>query len=73
MPNALECRDLESLPVSARGSLWGIPFAVKDNIDVVGFNTTAACPAFSYAPQKTAAAVQILLHEGKIPISLDQR
>lgn len=32
----------------ARYPLWGLPCAVKDNIDVVGFATTAACPAFAY-------------------------
>ena len=29
-------------------SLWGIPFVVKDNIDVAGYETTAACPAYAY-------------------------
>ena len=41
--------------------LWGIPFAVKDNIDVAGLETTAACPAFAYRPQKSAVVVQKLM------------
>src|SRR5260221_866196 len=34
--------------------LFGAPFAVKDNIDVAGLTTTAACPAFSYQPSRSA-------------------
>ncbi len=34
--------------------LWGIPFAVKDNIDVAGLPTTAACPAYAYLPKTDA-------------------
>src|SRR5215213_6924747 len=50
---------LERMPQSAREALplWGIPFAVKDNIDVAGLPTTAACPAFAYTAQSDAAAV----------------
>jgi len=33
--------------------LYGLPFAVKDNIDVAGMPTTAACPAFAYRPRRT--------------------
>lgn len=40
--------------------LYGIPFAAKDNIDVAGFTTTAACPAFAYEATQDAVAVQRL-------------
>jgi allophanate hydrolase len=55
--------------------LWGVPFAVKDNIDVAGLPTTAACPDFSYLPERTAAAVQRLVDAGALLIgktNLDQ-
>ncbi len=48
--------------------LFGIPFAVKDNIDVEGFATTAGCPAFSYVPKRTASAVQKAIDAGAILI-----
>ncbi len=50
------------------GPLQGIPFAVKDNMDVAGLPTTAACPAFTYVPEKTAFAVQRLLNAGAVLI-----
>ena len=40
--------------------LYGLPFAVKDNIDVAGLPTTAACPAFAYRPAAHAHAVRHL-------------
>ena len=49
-------------------TLFGIPFAVKDNIDVEGLPTTAGCPAFSYVPQRTASAVQKAVDAGAILI-----
>lgn len=55
--------------------LYGIPFAIKDNIDLAGIATTAACPAFSYIPEESAYAVNRLLAAGAIPIgktNLDQ-
>ncbi len=55
--------------------LYGIPFAIKDNIDLAGVPTTAACPAFAYTPQQHATVVQRLLDSGAIPIgktNLDQ-
>jgi allophanate hydrolase len=55
--------------------LLGVPFAVKDNIDVAGFETTAACPAFSYRPERSATVVKQLTDAGAIVIgktNLDQ-
>jgi allophanate hydrolase len=59
----------------AHGPLRGLPFAVKDNIDVAGMPTTAACPAYSYLPERSATAVQKLLDAGAICVgktNLDQ-
>ena len=55
--------------------LFGLVFAVKDNIDVAGLPTTAACPAFSYQPEVSAFAVEKLVAAGAIVIgktNLDQ-
>jgi allophanate hydrolase len=55
--------------------LAGVPFAVKDNIDVAGLPTTAGCPAYSYMPERTAVVVQRLFDAGAILIgktNLDQ-
>ncbi|WP_430912341.1 allophanate hydrolase [Methylobacterium sp. sgz302541] len=46
--------------------LWGVPFAVKDNIDVAGMPTTAACPAFAYTPEADAAVVARLKAAGAL-------
>src|SRR5687768_10787248 len=48
--------------------LYGAPFAVKDNIDVAGVPTTAACPAFSYVAPVSADAVQRLEAAGALCI-----
>ena len=55
--------------------LWGIPFAVKDNIDVAGMPTTAACPDYAYLPEKDAAVVALLRAAGALVVgktNLDQ-
>ena len=55
--------------------LYGVPFVVKDNIDVAGLPTTAACPAFAYQPGKSAFVVEKLERAGAIVIgktNLDQ-
>jgi allophanate hydrolase len=65
----LRARDAAALP------LYGVPVAVKDNIDVQGLPTTAACPAFSYMPSHDATAVARLRAAGAIIIgktNLDQ-
>ncbi|MFL9890697.1 allophanate hydrolase [Paraburkholderia sp. RL17-381-BIF-C] len=67
--DALEGRDLETLP------LYGVPFAIKDNIDLAGIPTTAACPAYAYTPTASAPVVARLIAAGAIPIgktNLDQ-
>ncbi|HDK7239051.1 TPA: allophanate hydrolase [Cronobacter sakazakii] len=55
--------------------LFGVPFAVKDNIDVAGLPTTAACPAFAYTPQEDVTVVAKLKAAGAIVLgktNLDQ-
>ena len=55
--------------------LYGIPFAIKDNIDLAGIPTTAACPEYAYTPTKSATVVQKLIEAGAIPVgktNLDQ-
>lgn len=55
--------------------LYGVPFAVKDNIDVADLPTTAACPEFGYVPAEDAASVAALREAGAILIgkaNLDQ-
>ena len=46
--------------------LYGVPFAVKDNMDVAGLVTTAACPAFAYTAKDTATVVKRLEEAGAI-------
>ena len=65
--------------IEARGPveqpLYGVPFAIKDNIDLAGVPTTAACPEFAYTPAASATVVQRLLNAGAIPLgktNLDQ-
>src|ERR1700681_1476621 len=48
--------------------LAGVPFAVKDNVDVEGLTTTAACPSFAYHAKRAAAVVTRLLDAGAILI-----
>ena len=65
----LEGKDIASLP------LYGIPFAIKDNIDLAGLPTTAGCPEYAYTPEKHATVVQRLIDAGAIPLgktNLDQ-
>lgn len=69
MAQTLAELDPQSLP------LYGIPFAIKDNIDLEGVPTTAACPDFAYTPAKSAQVVDRLIAAGALPIgktNLDQ-
>jgi allophanate hydrolase len=55
--------------------LAGVPFAIKDNIDLAGVPTTAGCPDFAYTPAASAAVVERLIAAGAIPMgktNLDQ-
>jgi allophanate hydrolase len=66
---ALAARDPESLP------LYGVPFAIKDNIDLEGVPTTAGCPDYAYIPSRSAFVVAKLIEAGAIPVgktNLDQ-
>jgi len=65
----LEAAEPEALP------LYGVPFAIKDNIDLAGVPTTAACPAATYTPMRSAFVVQRLIDAGALPVgktNLDQ-
>lgn len=68
--------EAEALPDNSEcAALLGVPVVVKDNIDVAGLPTTAACPAFAYSPAVDAAAVARLKQAGAIIIgktNLDQ-
>ncbi len=65
---------LDSLPPDSL-PLYGVPFAIKDNIDLAGVPTTAACPDYAYVPTTSAPVVQRLIDAGAIPrgkTNLDQ-
>lgn len=67
--HALTKHPPESLP------LYGVPFAIKDNIDLQGFPTTVGCPEYAYTPDVSAPVVERLIAAGAIAIgktSLDQ-
>lgn len=66
---ALMGRDPDALP------LYGVPFAIKDNIDLEGIPTTAGCPDYAYTPVRSAFVVRKLIEAGAVPIgktNLDQ-
>ncbi|ALI26005.1 Allophanate hydrolase [Mycolicibacterium fortuitum] len=70
-----EVEDDYRAALSAGGALAGVVLAVKDNVDVAGIPTTAACPEFSYIPDADAPAVTALKAAGAVVIgktNLDQ-
>jgi allophanate hydrolase len=67
--SALDPGAAERLP------LYGVPFVIKDNIDLAGVPTTAGCPGFAYTPSHSAAVVRKLMAAGAIALgktNLDQ-
>ncbi|MEI6197088.1 MAG: allophanate hydrolase, partial [Verrucomicrobiota bacterium] len=69
MARGLPAKPTDQMP------LYGVPFAIKDNIDLAETPTTAGCPAFSFLPPDSAAVVKRLIAAGALPIgktNLDQ-
>ncbi|WP_067708489.1 allophanate hydrolase [Nocardia yamanashiensis] len=67
--------EIEQRPGARTLPLYGVPFGVKDSIDVAGWPTTLACPDFAYVAEETAPAVQRLLDAGALFVgktNLDQ-
>ncbi|HXF09364.1 MAG TPA: amidase family protein, partial [Desulfuromonadaceae bacterium] len=62
MARSLAGQSMDALP------LYGIPFAIKDNIDLAGIKTTAACPDFAFQPEGSATVVNKLIAAGALPI-----
>lgn len=59
----------------ADAPLWGMPFAIKDNIDLAGVPTTAGCAEYAFTPDEHAGVVERLIAAGAIPVgksNLDQ-
>ena len=48
--------------------LWGVPFAIKDNVDLANVPTTAGCPGYAFSPERSATVVERLLASGAVPI-----
>ena len=67
--------EIESRPAARTLPLYGVPFGVKDSIDVAGVPTTLSCPDYAYTATRTAPAVQRLLDAGALYVgktNLDQ-
>ena len=60
--DGLATRDIAQAP------LWGVPFAIKDNIDLACVPTTAGCPGYAYTPDRSATVVERLVAAGAIPV-----
>ncbi|WP_435083410.1 allophanate hydrolase [Gordonia hongkongensis] len=70
-----DAADLEDRSDTRDLPLYGVPFGVKDSIDVAGVPTTLSCPAYAYVPDTTAPVVQRLLDAGALYVgktNLDQ-
>jgi allophanate hydrolase len=72
---AMAARVDQRIAAGERLPLAGVPFAIKDNIDLAGVPTTAACPQFAYTPGASATVIARLMEAGAIPFgktNLDQ-
>jgi allophanate hydrolase len=67
-PAFITLADSASVPAPGAGPLAGMPFAIKDNIDVAGFPSTAAWPRRSEMVTASATVIQRLVAAGAIPI-----
>ncbi|MEU0545525.1 allophanate hydrolase [Nocardia sp. NPDC005978] len=70
-----DAAEIERRPGARTLPLYGVPFGVKDSIDVAGWPTTLACPDYAYTATETAPAVQRLLDAGALFVgktNLDQ-
>lgn len=75
VPEEEAVREAEALHGTGSHPLFGIPFAIKDNIDAANLPTTAGCPMFSYVAEKDATTVERLKKAGAILVgktNLDQ-
>ncbi|MFA6961529.1 MAG: allophanate hydrolase [Opitutaceae bacterium] len=71
----LTLAELDTFSTAPSASLAGLTFAIKDNIDLAGAPTTAACPGFAYTPVESAHTVARLISAGALPVgktNLDQ-
>ena len=69
-PLSRERLSAEAAASAGGHALRGATFAIKDNIDLEGVPTTAACPEFAYTPAASAAVVQRLVAAGGDPAAL---
>ncbi|WP_320668940.1 allophanate hydrolase [Patulibacter defluvii] len=71
----LDAHAARAAAAGPQAPLAGLTFAIKDNIDLAGTPTTAACPSFAFVPERSATVVEQLIAAGAVPVgktNLDQ-